>query len=74
LWSREFSTTVDAALLALAFPSERARASRRAQAVLVAVERLGGQACVPAPVIAELARSPSRRAEVDRVLRGMPRN
>ena len=60
------------ALAALAFPSERARASRRAQAVLVAIERLGGRACVPAPVIAELARSASRRAGVDRVLRGLP--
>lgn len=60
------------ALAALAFPSERARASRRAQAVLVAIERLGGRACVPAPVIAELARSASRRAGIDRVLRGLP--
>ena len=44
------------ALAALAFPRERARASRRTQAVLVTIERLGGWACVPAPVIAELAR------------------
>ncbi len=60
------------ALAALAFPRERARAGRRAQAVLVAVERLGGRACVPAPVIAEVARSASRRAGVDRVLRRLP--
>jgi predicted nucleic acid-binding protein len=61
-----------AALAALAFPRERARASRRAQAVLVAVERLGGRACVPAPVIAEVARCASRRTGVDRVLRQLP--
>jgi predicted nucleic acid-binding protein len=60
------------ALAALAFPRERARAGRRAQAVLVAVERLGGRACVPAPVIAEVARSVSRRSGVDRVLRRLP--
>lgn len=60
------------ALAALAFPRERARAGRRAQAVLVAVERLGGRACVPAPVIAELARSASRRARVNRVLGALP--
>lgn len=60
------------ALGALAFPTERARAGRRAQAVLVAVERLGGRACVPAPVIAELARSASRRAAVNRVLNALP--
>jgi len=51
---------------------ERARTGRRAQAVLVAVERLGGRACVPAPVIAEVARSASRRPGVDRVLRRLP--
>lgn len=60
------------ALAALAFPRERARAGRRAQAVLVAVERLGGRACVPAPVIAEVARSASHRSSVDRVLRRLP--
>jgi predicted nucleic acid-binding protein len=60
------------ALAALSFPRERARAGRRAQAVLVAVERLGGRACVPAPVIAEVARSASRRPGVDRVLRRLP--
>ncbi|MGB8963299.1 MAG: PIN domain-containing protein [Pseudonocardiaceae bacterium] len=60
------------ALAALSFPRERARAGRRAQAVLVAVERLGGRACVPAPVIAEVARSASRRAGVDRLLRWLP--
>lgn len=60
------------ALVALAFPRERGQASRRAQAVLVAVERLGGRACVPAPVIAEVARSAFRLAGVDRVLRQLP--
>jgi predicted nucleic acid-binding protein len=60
------------ALAALAFPRERARASRRTQAVLVTIERLGGWACVPAPVIAELARSAARRAGVDRVLQALP--
>ena len=60
------------ALIALAFPRERGWAGRWAQAVLVAVERLGGRACVPAPVIAEVARSASRRAGVDRVLRRLP--
>jgi predicted nucleic acid-binding protein len=57
------------ALAALALPHERTRAARRAQAVLTAIERLGGRACVPAPVIAEVARSAARRAAVDRVLR-----
>lgn len=60
------------ALSALAFPAERGRAARRAQAVLTAVERLGGRACVPAPVIAEVARTSARRAGVDRVLRRLP--
>lgn len=54
----KFSATVDGALLA--------------QAVLVAVERLGGRACVPAPVIAEVARSVACRAGVDRILRWVP--
>ncbi|MGH3753455.1 MAG: type II toxin-antitoxin system VapC family toxin [Pseudonocardiaceae bacterium] len=60
------------ALAAVAFPRERGRAGRRAQAVLVAVERLGGRACVPAPVVAEVARSASRRTGVDRVLLRLP--
>jgi predicted nucleic acid-binding protein len=60
------------ALTALAFPREQGRAGRRAQAVLVAVERLGGRTCVPAPVIAEVARSASRRSGVDWVLRRLP--
>lgn len=60
------------ALAAVAFPLERGRAGRRAQAVLVAVERLGGRACVPAPVIAEVARSAARRSGIDRVLRQLP--
>lgn len=60
------------ALSALAFPGERTRSARRAQAVLTAVERMGGRACVPAPVIAEVARSAARRAAVDRILGKLP--
>lgn len=60
------------ALSAVAFPQERVRSARRAQAVLTAVERMGGRACVPAPVIAEVARSAARRAAVDRVLARLP--
>lgn len=60
------------ALSVLARPGERTRAARRAQAVLVAVERLGGGARVPAPVIAEVARSAARRSAVDRVLNQLP--
>ena len=60
------------ALAALAFPRDHAKAARRAQAVLTAVERLGGRACVPAPVLVEVARSAARRAAVDRVLRRLP--
>lgn len=44
------------ALSALAFLRHDAKAGRRAQAVQTAVERLGGRACVPALVIAEVAR------------------
>lgn len=58
------------ALSALAAPKERGAAARRAQAVLEAVERRGGVARVPAPVLAEVSRS-RRRAGVDRVLRGV---
>lgn len=60
------------ALAALSFPRERTRAARRAQAVLTAIERLGGRARVPAPVIAEVARTAARRAAVDRVLSRVP--
>jgi predicted nucleic acid-binding protein len=60
------------AVAALAFPREHAKAGRRAQAVLAAVERLGGRACVPAPVIAEVARTSARRAAVHRVLARLP--
>lgn len=60
------------ALSAIAFPRERTRAARRAQAVLTAVEQMGGRACVPAPVIAEVARSTARRAAVDRILGRLP--
>lgn len=58
------------ALSVLAHPKERAVSARRAQAVLEAVERRGGVARVPAPVLAEVARTPARTAAVDRVLRG----
>src|SRR5437867_1812223 len=57
------------ALSALAAPKERGVAARRAQAVLEAVERRGGIARVPAPVLAEVSRG-RRRAGIDRVLRG----
>ena len=57
------------ALSALADPTERAASARRAQAVLEAVERRGGTARVPAPVLAEVARTPARSAAVGRVLR-----
>lgn len=60
------------ALSALAFPAERTLSARRAQAVLTAVERMGGRACVPAPVVAEVARSAARRAAVDRILGKLP--
>ena len=53
----------------LASPKERGSASRRAQAVLQAIERRGGYAIVPAPVLAETSRTRGRRAAVDRVLR-----
>lgn len=53
----------------LASPKERGSASRRAQAVLQAIERRGGYAVVPAPVLAETSRTRARRAAVDRVLR-----
>lgn len=53
----------------LASPNERGSASRRAQAVLEAIERRGGYAVVPAPVLAETSRTRGRRAAVDHVLR-----
>lgn len=57
------------AVSVLASPKERGSASRRAQAVLQAIERRGGYAVVPAPVLAETSRTRARRAAVDRVLR-----
>jgi predicted nucleic acid-binding protein len=57
------------ALSVLADPKERGASARRAQAVLDAIERRGGTARVPAPVLAEVARTPARAAAVDRVLR-----
>lgn len=56
------------ALSALASPTERGSSARRAQAVLEAIERRGGTARVPAPVLAEVARTPARSAAVGRVL------
>jgi predicted nucleic acid-binding protein len=57
------------AVSVLASPQERGSASRRAQAVLHAIERRGGYAVVPAPVLAETSRTRGRRTAVDRVLR-----
>jgi len=57
------------AVSALANPTERATSARRAQAVLEAIERRGGTARVPAPVLAEVARTPARAAAVGRILR-----
>lgn len=57
------------ALSSLAAPNERAASARRAQAVLEAVERRGGTARVPAPVLAEVSRTTGRTAAVGRVLR-----
>ncbi|HEV8115277.1 MAG TPA: hypothetical protein VGP53_03490 [Acidimicrobiales bacterium] len=57
------------AISVLAHPTERGSSARRAQAVLEAVERRGGTACVPAPVLAEVARTKARSAAVARVLR-----
>ncbi len=53
----------------LAHFTERGSSARRAQAVLEAVEQRGGTACVPAPVLAEVARTPARSAAVARILR-----
>jgi predicted nucleic acid-binding protein len=57
------------ALSALANPGERTTSARRAQAVLEAIERRGGTARVPAPVLAEVTRTPARAAATGRVLR-----
>lgn len=57
------------ALSALANPTERGASARRAQAVLEAIERRGGTARVPAPVLAEVARTLARSAAAGRVLR-----
>lgn len=58
-----------AALSVLAQPRERAASARRAQAVLEAIERRGGYAALPAPVLAETSRTRSRRDATARVLR-----
>lgn len=55
------------ALSSLADPKARSSVIRRAQAVLVAVERRGGYAVVPAPVLAEVSRG-RRAAAVNRVV------
>jgi predicted nucleic acid-binding protein len=55
------------ALSALARPNERGITAKRAQAVLEAVERRGGVAHVPAPILAEVSRG-SRHPSVARVL------
>ncbi|HUP68898.1 MAG TPA: PIN domain-containing protein [Acidimicrobiales bacterium] len=57
------------ALSVLANPRERGASARRAQAVLEAIERRGGAARVPAPVLAEVLRTPARTAAAGRVLR-----
>ena len=57
------------ALSVLAAPKERGVSARRAQAVLVVIERRGGYAIVPAPVLAEASRTRARRDAVARVLR-----
>ncbi|MGH9304232.1 MAG: type II toxin-antitoxin system VapC family toxin [Acidimicrobiales bacterium] len=57
------------ALSVLASPGERGSAKRRSHAVLEAVERRGGYAVVPAPVLAEVSRTRERRMAVERVLR-----
>jgi len=60
------------ALSVLANPTERGAAARRAQAVLEAVERRSGSACVPAPVLAEVSRGSARRDTVARILNRLP--
>jgi hypothetical protein len=55
-----------------AWPDGRNKSTRLAQAVLEAVVRLGGRAIVPAPVLAEVARTSARRAAVGRVLQRFP--
>jgi predicted nucleic acid-binding protein len=57
------------ALSVLADPAGRRAGAKRAQAVLEAVERRGGIARVPAPVLAEASRTRARSAAVARVLR-----
>jgi predicted nucleic acid-binding protein len=60
------------ALSAVTWPQERSRSTLRAQAVLEAVVRLGGRAVVPAPVLAEVARTTAKTAAIGRVLRRIP--
>lgn len=57
------------ALSVLSSPRERGTAARRAQAVLEAIERRGGTARTPAPVLAEVARTRARSTAAGRVLR-----
>ena len=60
------------ALSTVTWPDGRSKSTRRAQAVLEAVVRLGGRAIVPAPILAELARTSARAAALSRVLRRFP--
>jgi predicted nucleic acid-binding protein len=55
------------AVSALAAPKERSAAAKRAQAVLDVVERRGGLARIPAPVLVEVERG-ARAAAVNRVV------
>lgn len=57
------------ALSVLADPAARRTSAKRAQAVLEAVERRGGIARVPAPVLAEVSRTKERSAAIAQVLR-----
>jgi predicted nucleic acid-binding protein len=57
------------AVSALAHPTERGSAAKRSQAVLEAIERRGGIARIPAPVLVEVARGSQRTAAVGRVIK-----
>jgi predicted nucleic acid-binding protein len=57
------------ALSVLADPAARRASAKRAQAVLEAVERRGGIARVPAPVLAEVSRTRARSVAIAHVLR-----
>ncbi|HUP76435.1 MAG TPA: PIN domain-containing protein [Acidimicrobiales bacterium] len=57
------------ALSVLADPIARRTSAKRAQAVLEAIERRGGIARAPAPVLAEVSRTKARSAAIAQVLR-----